>query len=67
MSKPFELELRLLEQREYRAGKMCWVTFLWPWLKVMVVAFKQKFDSLHNKVRTTNLITTYVDGYILYV
>ena len=38
MSKPFELDLRYLGQRKYRSGKTYWMTFQWPWPKVMAVA-----------------------------
>ena len=34
MSKPLELILRYLGQRIHRSGKMYWMTFPWPWLKV---------------------------------
>ena len=37
---------------------MYWMTFLWPWPKVMAVALKQKFACLQDKVRTTQPITT---------
>ena len=36
-SKPFQLNLRYLGQRKYRSGKMYWMTFWWPWPKVMAV------------------------------
>ena len=38
MSKPFELILRYLGQRIHRSGNMYWMTFPWPWLKVMAGA-----------------------------
>ena len=41
-SKPFELHLRYLRQRKYRSGKMYWMTFRWPWLKVTVVTLINK-------------------------
>ena len=37
-SKPFELNLRYLGQSKYRSKKMYWMTFLWPWPKVMAMA-----------------------------
>ena len=37
-SKPMELNLRCLRQRKHRSWKMYWMTFLWPWPKVMAVA-----------------------------
>ena len=37
-SKPFELSLRYLGQRIYRSGEMYWMTFWWPWPRVMAVA-----------------------------
>ena len=41
-SKSFQLNLRYLRQRKYRYGKMYWMTFLWPWSKVMAVALINK-------------------------
>ena len=41
-SKPFELHLRYLGQRKYRSGKMYWMTFRWPWLKVTAVTLINK-------------------------
>ena len=41
-SKPFELELRYLGQRNYRSGKMYGVTFGWPWPKVTAVTLINK-------------------------
>ena len=41
-SKPFELNPRYLGQRKYRSVKMYWMTFLWPWLKVVAVALINK-------------------------
>ena len=38
MSKPFELNLSYLAQRICETGEMCWMTFWWPWRKVMAVA-----------------------------
>ena len=35
MSKAFELILRYLGQRIHRSGKMYWMNFPWPWLKIM--------------------------------
>ena len=31
------INLRYLEQRKYRSGKMYWMTFWWPWPKVTAV------------------------------
>ena len=36
-SKRFELDLTYLGQRMYRSEKMYWMTFGWPWPKVMAV------------------------------
>ena len=41
-SKPFELHLRYLGQRQYGSGKMYWVTFGWPWPKVTAVTLINK-------------------------
>ena len=41
-SKPFELNLRCLGQRKDRSRKMYWMTFWWPWLKVMAVTLINK-------------------------
>ena len=41
-SKPFKLNLRYLGQRKYRSGKIYWMTFWWPWPKVMVVTLINK-------------------------
>ena len=41
-SKLFELHLRYLGQRKYRSGKMYWMTFRWPWLKVTAVTLINK-------------------------
>ena len=41
-SKPFELPLRYLGQRKYRSGKIYWMTFRWPWLKVTAVTLINK-------------------------
>ena len=37
-SKPFELNLWYLAQRIYGSGELYWMTFPWPWPKVMAVA-----------------------------
>ena len=37
-SNPFELNLRYLVQRIYGSGEIYWMTFPWPWHKVMAVA-----------------------------
>ena len=44
-SKPFVLNLKIFGMKKYRSGDMYWVTFLWPWPKVMVKALliKEKF------------------------
>ena len=64
-SKPFELDLRYFGQRKYGSGKMCWMTFLWPWPKVTAVTLTNKiFSCLQDKVRTTQLITTKLGSYI---
>ena len=41
-SNPFELNLRYLGQRKYRSGKMYWMTFRWPWLKVTAMTLINK-------------------------
>ena len=41
-SKPFELHLRYLGQGKCRSGKMYWMTFRWPWLKVTAVTLINK-------------------------
>ena len=64
-SKPFQLNLRYLEQRIYRSGKLYWMTFLWPWPNVMAVALINKdFACLHDKVRITDPITTKSDSLV---
>ena len=60
-TKWFVLHLRYLEQNKYRSGKKYWITFPWP--KVMAVALINKnvgffFSLLHNKVKSTDPITT---------
>ena len=40
--KPFELDLRYLEQRKYMSGEMYWMSFLWPWPEVTTVALINK-------------------------
>ena len=42
MAKPFELHLRYLGYRKYRSGKMYFMTFWWPWPKVMAVTLINK-------------------------
>ena len=42
-SKPFELYLRYLGQRNCRSGEMYWMTPVWPWAKVMAVALINKY------------------------
>ena len=37
-SKPFDLNLWYLAQRIYGSGEMYWMTFPWPWPKVLAVA-----------------------------
>ena len=41
-SKSFELHLRYLGQRKYRSEKIYWITFGWPWPKVMAVTLINK-------------------------
>ena len=41
-SKPFELNLWYLAQTIYGSGEMYWMTFPWPWPKVMAVALISK-------------------------
>ena len=41
-SKPLQLILTYLGQRKYRSGKMYWMTFWWPWHKVMAVTLINK-------------------------
>ena len=41
-SQPFELYLSYLGQRIYWSGKMYWMTFWWPWPKVMAVTLINK-------------------------
>ena len=50
MSKLFELNLRYLAQRIYGSGEMYWMTFPWPWPKVLV-NFLQSFRMCIFKVK----------------
>ena len=47
------LKFRHLGQRKYRSGEMYWMTFPWPWPKVMAVALI-KNACLHNKENHTS-------------
>ena len=41
-SKPFQINLRYLQQRKYRSVEMYWITFLWPCPKVTAVVMINK-------------------------
>ena len=64
-SKPFQLNLRYLAQSIFGSGEMYWMTFPWPWPKVMAVTSISK--NLHDKVRITLRITTTRDSCIALV
>ena len=62
MSKPFELDLRYLEQKKYRSGNMYRMTFGWAWPKVMVVTLINT-NLLVCRIKWEPIITK-LDSYI---
>ena len=70
-SKPFQLNLRYLAQRIYGSGEIYWMTFPWPWPKVMARASENifrlqckrgssKWASPHHKQFATFLCNFYI-------
>ena len=50
-----------LEQRRYRSGEICWMTFPWPWLKVTFMALINKNLQLQH-MQTFVVINDYTES-----